>query len=499
MRSSIKAAITFSLMTAITGCAVGPNFQAPQAPQTQSYTHSPLPPKTVSIKQSGEGGKSQEFASGMDIPAQWWTLFQSAELDSLIRQGLANSPTLAAAQATLRQSQENLNAGIGNLLFPAVNAQLSGQRTNDSSTNTGSSSTSTSTSANVYNLYNASVSVSYVLDIFGGSRRQIEGLSAQVDNARYELLAANLTLTSNIVTTAVTVASLEAQIKATRDLVTEEENQLVIIQKQLKVGGASTENVLSQQTQVAQTIALLPPLEKSLSQSQHSLAVLVGELPSQSQMPKIDLDKLILPAKLPISLPSSLVQQRPDVQASQALLHAASAQIGVATANLLPQLTLSANYGTSGATPAELLKAGSNVWGLAAQVAQPIFHGGALLAQRRGAIAAYDQANAQYRETVLQAFQNVADALRAVQMDAETFKAQRQAELAARETLKLTREQFTLGGDSYLQLLSAEQQYQQTRINRIQAQAARYTDTAALFQALGGGWWNTIEKKKEKK
>jgi NodT family efflux transporter outer membrane factor (OMF) lipoprotein len=484
MRLYIKASIFSLFFTAITGCMVGPDFHSPAAPQTQSYTHSPLPTKTVAIKQSGEGGKAQQFVYGTDIPAQWWTLYQSPELDSLIRQGLANSPTLAAAQATLRQAQENLNASVGNLLFPAVNAQAGGQRTNSST------GTSDSTSTVPYNLYNASVSVSYLVDIFGGSRRQIEGLRAQVDNAQYELLAANLTLTSNIVTTAVTVASLEAQIQATRDLVTEEQKQLTIIQKQLKIGGASTANVLSQQTQVAQTMATLPPLEKSLAQSQHSLAVLVGELPSQSQMPKINLDKLILPEKLPLSLPSSLVQQRPDVQASQALLHAASAQIGVATANMLPQLTLSANYGSSGSAPSDLLKAGSDIWGFAAQVAQPIFHGGALNAQRRAAIAAYDQANAQYRQTVLQAFQNVADALRAIQMDAETFKAQREAEIAARATLRVTKGQFIAGGASYLQLLSAQQQYQQARINRIQAQAARYTDTAALFQALGGGWWN---------
>jgi len=485
MRPSFKAAITFSLMTAVTGCAVGPNFKAPQAPQTQIYTHAPLPPKTVSIKNAGEGGKSQQFAYGIDIPAQWWTLFQSPELNTLIKQGLANNPTLAAAQATLRQAQQNLNAGIGNLLIPAIDAQATGERTNSST------GTSTSTPTSAYNLYGASVGVSYVLDIFGGNRRQIEGLRAQVDNAQYELFAANLTLTSNIVTTAVNIASLEAQIQATKDLVTEKQKQLTIIQNQLKFGGAATANVLSQQTQVAQTIATLPPLEKSLAQSQHSLAVLVGELPSESQMPKIDLNKLILPDKLPLSLPSSLVQQRPDVQASQALLHAASAQIGVAVANMLPQLSLSANYGASGSSPSDLFKAGSNVWGYAAQLAQPIFHGGALNAQRKAAIAAYDQANAQYKQTVLQAFQNVADALRAIQMDAETFKAQREAEIAARGTLAVTKGQFVDGGASYLQLLSAEQQYQQAKINRIQAQAARYTDTAALFQALGGGWWNS--------
>ncbi|OGT47297.1 MAG: RND transporter [Gammaproteobacteria bacterium RIFCSPHIGHO2_12_FULL_41_20] len=466
------------------GCMVGPNFHTLAAPKVHSYTQTPLPKKTVGIVAGGDAGKSQAFVVGATIQAQWWQLFHSPAINYLVQTGLANSPTLAAAQAALQQAQEALAEQIGNSLYPAFNAALSGQRQRFAGASFGGGVPS-----NIFSIYNASVNVSYTLDVFGGARRQIESLQAQVDYQQFQLIAAYLTLTSNIVTTAITIASLEAQIAATHKLIWAEEKQLVIMRNQLGLGGVADSNVLTQLTAVEQIRATLPPLEKSLSQSKHAMDVLIGSYPNRV-LPKINLDKLKLASVLPVSLPSYLVRQRPDVRSSEASLHSASAQVGVATANLFPQFTLSGDYGGTASIPSVVFQPNSRVWTLTGGITQPIFHGGALLAQRRAAIAAYNQAAAQYRQTVLQAFQNVADTLRALDMDARTFQAQKAAEIAAWKNLKVTREQYQLGGVDYLNVLTAEQQYQQTRLSSIQAQATRYSDTAALFQALGGGWWN---------
>jgi NodT family efflux transporter outer membrane factor (OMF) lipoprotein len=464
---------------------VGPNFHPPASPHVARYTHTPLPAKTVSVASAGKAGKAQHYMNGQDISAEWWYLFRSPPINDLINTGLANSPNLAAAYAALRVAQENLNVQIGNSLLPAFNAQVGGQRQLFSGLSTNSG---TATSP-IFNLFNANVNVSYTLDVFGGARRQIEALAAQVDYKQFQLIAAYLTLTSNIATTAITVASLQAQIDATKALIRAEKNQLTILRDQYRLGGVAESNVLTQETLVEQTIATLPPLEKSLSLNRHALSVLVGAYPN-GPLPTVKLDTITLPTKLPVSLPSRIVRQRPDVRASEALLHAASAQIGVATANLLPQFNLTGSYGWLAATPSTLFGTNTNVWSIATQITQPVFHGGALLAARRAAIAAYDQTFAQYRQIVLQAFQNVADSLRALETDARTFKAQKAAEIAARNNLRLTTDQYRLGGVSYLSLLTAQEQYQQTVIARIQSQAARYTDTVALFQSLGGGWWN---------
>ena len=470
----------------LTGCTLGPDFHRPEAPATDKYTRSPLPGETATAPVSG--GEAQRFDFGKDIPAQWWTLFRSEALDRLIRQALTDSPTLAAAQAALRQAQENLAAQRGVVLYPAVDAKASAARQKFSGASFGQPGQGT-----LLTLYNASVDVSYTLDLFGGGRRELETLLSQVDYQRFQIEGAYLTLTSNIVTASVKDASLRAQISATREIAAAEEKQLDIVEKQFQLGGASRSDVLSQQTQLAQTRATLPPLEKELMQNRHLLSVLAGKLPGEADLPEFSLESLQLPQELPVSLPSSLVRQRPDVRSSEELLHAASAQVGVATANLYPQITLTGSYGSETTRLHNLFGGGTSVWSLGAGLLQPVFHGGELTAKRRAAIAAYDQAEAQYRETVLQAFQNVADALRALEDDARTLKARAGAEAAARDTLDLTKKQFELGAVSYLSLLNAERQYQQTRLGLIQAQADRFADTAALFQALGGGWWNRQE------
>lgn len=473
------------LCTTLSGCMVGPNFRSPASPNVKRLTETSLPAKTVTTKGIGSAGKAQYFVTGKNISAEWWRLFRSRDINALIDMGIANNPNLTAAYAALRLAQENFNVQMGNSMLPAFNGQLGGQR----QLFPGASLNNVATPSSIFNLFNANVNVAYTLDIFGGARRQLEALAAQVDYQQFQLIAAYLTLTSNIVTTAVTIASLQAQIEATHSLIRAQEGQLTILRDQLRLGGVSAANVLTQQTLVAQTIATLPPLEKSLSINRHALAALIGTYPDRA-MPSIRLSSLHLPEKIPVSFPSSIVRQRPDVRASEALLHVASAQIGVATANLFPQFTLSGAYGWQAGTPSTLFATTTNFWNIGTQIAQPIFHGGALFAQRRAAIASFDQAYAQYKQTVLQAFQNVADSLKAIEFDARTFKAQRAAELAAYDSLALTQQQYRLGGVSYLSLLTAQQQYQQTIIARIQAQAARYTDTAALFQALGGGWWN---------
>jgi len=472
------------ILWVLAGCAVGPDFKTPKAPATNVYTAEALPAKTASAP--GLAGAAQSFAPGQDIPGEWWTLFHSETLDRLIRQALADNPTLAAAKARLREAQENRKAGLG-ALFPTIDATASATRQKISGASIGQPDTNIS----AFNLFNASVNVSYALDLFGGTRRALEALQSQIDYQQYQLEGAYLTLTSNIVTTAVQEASLRAQILATKNILALQEKQLTVVENQFRLGGVSRSDILAQQTQLAQTRATLPPLEKALAQTRHLLAVLTGRLPHETaEFPEFSLAEIELPQELPVSLPSSLVRQRPDIMASEALFHAACAQVGVATAYLYPQITLTGNYGFTATNVSDLFNSNSVVWSIGAGLLQPIFHGGTLTAKRRAAIAAYDEAGAQYRLTVLQAFQNVADVLRALEADANALKAQADAEAAASDTFDLTQKEFQLGAVSYLSLLNAQRQYQQSQIGLIQAQAARFADTAALFQALGGGWWN---------
>jgi NodT family efflux transporter outer membrane factor (OMF) lipoprotein len=480
----------FSIL--ISGCAVGPDFKRPEAPKTAAYTAEAMPETTIAT--TSPGGEAQRFSSGQDIPGQWWSLFHSKDLDDVIRRAIAGSPSLAAAQAALRQAQEYYVAGRGSF-FPALDANVSVVRQK----NSGAATRQTNADTSPFTLYNASVGVSYSLDIFGGMRRELESLKSQVDYQRFQLEGTYLALTSNIVTEAVKEASLRAQIKATNEIVEAQEKQLTLVQRQFDLGAVSLSDVLAQKAILAQTRATLPLLAKELDLTRNSLSVLSGRLPSDAGLPEFDLDKLMMPQNLPVSLPSELVRQRPDIRASEALLHAASADVGVATANLYPNITLTGTYGSSAIGTGNLFGANSGFWSLGSGLLQPVFRGGELSAMRRAAIAAYDSAEAHYRETVLLAFQDVADVLRALNADALALKAQADAETAARESLELTREQFRLGSVNYLSLLNAERQHQQARIGLVQAQAQRLADTAALFQSLGGGWWNRAPKDETEK
>lgn len=468
----------------LTGCMLGPDFHKPPPPPVFTYTGRPEPKKTISIPKAGQAGKPQYFEMGMDLPADWWRLFHSPEINCLVKLGLANSPTLTSAMATLRQARENWLAQIGMSLFPNVAVQLGGQR------QLFNNNTFDRPGASVFSLYNAAINVTYTLDVFGALRRQIESLGAQIDYQSFQVQAAYLTLTSNIVTTAFTIASLREQIRVTRELVNLQRNLLSISQKQFRYGGIAGINVLQQQSELALTLAKLPALQQSLAKAEHSLSVLIGRFPNENEIPKLNLHRMNLPAHLPVSLPACLVRQRPDVRASEALLHSAMAQVGVATANLFPQFNLTGNYGWQDFAPSGLFSPASLYWNYGATLLQPVFQAGALHAKRRAALAACQAASAQYRQTVLQAFQNVADTLRALQHDAQNLKAYKDAEIFARQSYNIVQQQYKQGGVSYVALITAENQYQQAIISRVQAEAARYTDTAALFQALGGGWWN---------
>ena len=468
----------------LASCAVGPDFKPPAAPAVSGYTPEKQAPATISA--AVKGGEAQRFVAGMDIPGQWWTLFHSPALDALIKEALQSNPSLEAAQATLRQAQENVLAQRG-VLFPSVSGNLSTTREKISGAAFGNPK-----SSSIFTLTTGSLSLSYALDVFGGARRELESTEAQAEFQRYQLEAAYLTLTSNVVAAAVQEASLRAQIAATQEIIEAETQQLDVLQRQFNLGGASRAAVLAQQATLNATQATLPTLEKQLAQQRVLLTALAGRLPSEEISQSFDLAALDLPQELPLSLPSRLVEQRPDIQAAQATLHQASAQIGVATAAMLPQITLSASYGNT-VTDAGQLLSGPGIWSIGAGLVQPIFKGGQLLHEKRAAEAAYDAAAAQYRNTVISAFQDVADALRALQSDAAALAAQLAAERSAADSLAISRTQYQAGAINYSTLLNAETTYQQAHINRVIAQAARFADTAALFQALGGGWWNRVD------
>jgi NodT family efflux transporter outer membrane factor (OMF) lipoprotein len=467
----------------LAGCAVGPNFKKPAAPTVPGYTPGPLP--TTSATPNVTGGDAQQFVDGLDIPGEWWTVFHSKPLNDLIERSLKANPDLKAAQAALLVARENMLAQRG-AYYPSVTGGFSALRAKTSA----DISPVTNTSALSYSLYTPEVNVSFVPDVFGLNRRTVESLEAQEQQARLALAATHITLSSNVAAGAIQEASLREQITATRELITINTNMLEILRTQFKTGYVGRLDVAAQESQLAQISAALPPLLKQLAQQRDQLASLSGGFPNQDLAERFELSSLQLPQDLPVSLPSQLVEQRPDVRQAEENLHSASAQIGVAVANRLPNFALTADAGSMAVVLGRIFTAGTGFWDVGANIAQPIFDGGTLLHRERAARAAYTQASEQYRSTVLTAFQNVADTLNALQQDADVVKAAAASKDAAGVTLDLARKQFQAGYVNYLAPLSAEQAYQQAVINLVQAQANRFADTAALFQALGGGWWN---------
>lgn len=476
----VRALATLILAGLLAGCAAGPDFKRPAAPDVTGYTATPLPAQTASAPTTL--GDAQHFSAGASVNAQWWHGLGSSKLDALIEQAFQASPTLASAKATLRQAQETYSARAGSTLYPQVDADLGAQHQRQNPSTLGQTG-----DAREFSLYNASIGVHYQLDLAGGNRRALEALAARAEHRRYELEGARLTLAANITTTAITQARLAGQIQATEAILRAQDEQLQLTRERVRLGQAAPDEVLALQTQVEQTRAGLPSLRKQLQQNEHLLAVLVGRAPGAGGLPTFTLEEFTLPSDLPLVLPSELVRRRPDIQAAEALLHAANAEYGVAVAKLYPQLNISASLGSQALSTGALFGGGSAVWSLVGQLTQPLFNPG-LPAEKRASLAAFDAAAANYQSVVLEALRNVADVLRALDNDAQTLAALATADTAAQGSLESMQRQYALGAASYIQLLIAQQQAQQNRISLIAAQSQRLVDSAALYQALGGGW-----------
>lgn len=467
-------------------CAVGPQFKKSTAPTGAGYTVAPM--STTTSTPNVAGGEAQQFLDGRDIPGEWWVVFHSQPLNDLIERSLKANPDIKAAQAALLVARENTLAQRG-AYYPSVSAGFGAIHAKSSS----NLSPVTSTSALTYSLYTPQVSVAFTPDVFGLNRRTVESLKAQQEQARFALAATHITLSSNVVAGAIQEASLRGQIQATNELIKVSTDMLDILRKQFAKGYVSRLDVAAQEAQLAQVVATMPPLLKQLAQQRDSLAALSGRFPNQDFPEKFHLEDLQLPQELPLSLPSQLVEQRPDVRQAEENLHSASALIGVAVANRLPNITITADAGAMATVFSKLFTSGTGFWDVGGGITQPVFEGGTLVHRERAARASYTEAAEQYRSTVLTAFQNVADTLNALQQDADALKTASAAKDAAEITLQLTQKQYQTGYVNYLGLLSAEQSYQQALLNLVQAQTNRYADTAALFQALGGGWWNRTD------
>ena len=481
-----------ALIAGLAACAVGPNFKRPTAPAATGYGSAPIQGQTNRAESTGGG--AQNFVAGMDIPSQWWTLFQSPKLNHLVEQAQKANPDVAAAQAALRQAHE-LYLVQRTSYFPTVQGGFSALRAKNA-LETIANPTSLPQTNPYYNLYTAQLTVSYLPDVFGATRRQVEIAGAQEQSSRFQLEATYLTLSSNVVVTAVQEASLRGQVAATMRLLQLQHQLTETVQQQRLLGTASDLDVLAQTSAEAQTAQTLPPLQKQLGQIRDALTALLGRLPSDEPEETFRFEDLTLPTDLPVTLPSRLIEQRPDVRQAEENMHAASAAVGVALANMLPQFAISGDLGSSALKIGQLFTPYTGFWDAGASLTQTLFDAGALLHKRRAADAALDQAAAQYRAAVILACQNVADTLRALQADADALKASADAERAAKSTFDLAQRQRELGTISLVAVLNAEQAYRQAELALVQAQANRYSDTAGLFQSLGGGWWNRIEERR---
>jgi NodT family efflux transporter outer membrane factor (OMF) lipoprotein len=482
MRAFSLSATACALILA--GCAVGPDFHAPAAPDTATYTRGAAPTATAAPR--GAGGGTQTFVAASNAPRAWWTQFGSPALDQLVDAALKASPTLDSAREKLVEARENYNAQAGATLFPSVDAKLSGTR---EKTNLAAFGITSVPNPPPFTLYEASVSVSYVFDLFGANRRALEATRAQVDYQGYELEAARLSVAGNVVSAAVRRASLRSQIDVTQKLIDAQSRQLAIMEQRLAAGGAADIDVRTQRTLLAQTRATLPPLTTQLAQTDHQLAILLGVEPSSTQyaaqLDALTLDALHLPDTVALTLPSTLARERPDIRAAEAMLHQASANVGVATANLYPQISLSAQAGSERTRVADIVD-GLNIWNFGLGLTQPIFHGGELHAKKRASEAAWNAAFADYRETVLQALQQVADTLQALEDDALELQSRDEAAREAQANVMVADARYEAGGVSEFSLIDTQRTALQTSLDRTRAQADRLADTAALYQALGG-------------
>jgi NodT family efflux transporter outer membrane factor (OMF) lipoprotein len=490
----------------LAACAAGPDFKRPAAPVSSTYTPQPLLPQTASADTLQ--GRAQSFSGPKQIPRDWWSLFQSAQLNALIERAFKANPDIEAAQAALRSAQQNVIAQQG-FFYPTVGVNYSPSR-NKLAGNMGGNSPGLQNNGTLiqtysnpagpkyngpayYNFHVAQLNIGYVPDVFGLQKRRVESAEAQTEVQEMQLQATYITLASNVVSAAFQEASLRAQISAVKRVIAINRENLGIMRRQLELGYLAEIDMAAGEAALAQAEQSLPPLSSQLEQTRDLIRALAGNTPDRDVPETFELADLHLPEELPLSLPSQLVEQRPDVRIAEAQLHDASAQYGVAIANRLPQFSVQAVMGGMASSPDWMFRAGGGFFNLVGNVAQTIFDGGTLRAQSKGAEQALIGVAAQYRGTVIAALQNVADTLHAIESDAEALRAAAASEQAGKKLLDLTRSQYRRGYVGYQNLLIAEQNYQLSSISLIQAQASRLGDTAALYQALGGGWWNQKE------
>ncbi len=474
-----RSAFAASLLLA--GCAVGPDYHRPALSAAAGYGAEATAPAWVD-----PDAARPTLVSGMDVPAEWWGVFHSEDLDALVARALKNSPTVKAAEAALRSAREQVAAQRG-AYYPTLSASVQPSHQEFAKT----LSSPLNSNAEIFDLTTTQVSVSYVPDLFGANARAVESAAAQRDQQKFELDAARLTLASNVVTAAVQDALLRAEIDQTQAIIKAQRQTYAAFERQYQLGQASQSDLAAQKALLAQSEASLPPLEKQFRINRDLLGALVGQTPAEPLDVTFDLQSLTLPPSLPLSLPAQLVEHRPDVRIAEAQLHAASAEIGVAEAARFPNLEIDANAGSAALRFFPQFNGATNFWNVAGTLTQPIFQGGTLLHRQRAAEAAYDQAAQQYHATVVAAFQNTADVLHALQTDSDALHAAEAAQSASAQSLDISRRQLGLGDVSPLAVLTAEQTDRQARLALFQARANRYADAAALFQALGGGWWNT--------
>jgi NodT family efflux transporter outer membrane factor (OMF) lipoprotein len=495
-----------SAAAAAAGCAVGPNFHQPVAPAGAGYSTQPLPETTASTDLPG--GDAQRLVMGRDLPFEWWESFGSPALNSLVEQAFRANPSIKSAQAALRQAQELVYAQQG-YFYPTVAADYNFERQKLAGNVSGSSAPGAQgngtnitayqnpppnppphNKALYFNFHTAQLTVGFTPDVFGGNRRKVESLDAQARMQRFELEATYITLASNVVAAAIQEASTRAEIAAAKEIIGYDEKSLQILRDKFKSGYVTGIDVAAQETALAQAKQLLPAFEKQFETTRDLIRALVGKLPNQEIEETFDLESLKLPPELPVSLPSKIIEQRPDVRAAEEQLRSANAEVGVAIAAMLPQFSITGAVGGTATTFPWLFRSGGPFWNLIGDVTQPVFAGGTLLHTKRAADQALLQAAAQYQTTVITAYENVADTLHALISDADALAAADVAERAAKATLDLTHQRTQNGYADYLTDYAAGVAYSQAVLGRIQAQATRFGDTTALYQALGGGWWN---------
>jgi NodT family efflux transporter outer membrane factor (OMF) lipoprotein len=472
MIRSTRVAVLVATMT-LAGCAFAPPAKPPAPPTPAHYAVQPTPADSAKADDV-----AQHFSLGARAVPAWWRLYGSDTLDAWVDEGLRNNPSLAATQHTLEAAHQLLRAQVGANMLPTLDAQ--GQTSRQRALGFPGIGPPT----NLYDVYAGQLALSYNFDLFGATRHGIEQTAAQVDQQSYEFDAAKRALAANIVIAAINASSLAEQLSTSERLSTLAHEQAALTERSYRLGATSQDDVLVVQQQAASIDTSIPPLRSQALRARHALAVLMGRTPDQAPS-NLTLAQLHLPADVPVSVPSDLLQQRPDVLAAEASVHAASAQVGVATANLFPHISLSAALGSAAFKPANLFTASGSIWSAGVSLTQPIFHGGALMAQRKAAIASYNASLAQYQQAVLNAFQNVADTLTALNQDALTLQAATDEAAAASQSFTDTDARYRLGAVSYPEAVISEQHLQSAKLSEIQARAARMSDTAALFQSMG--------------